>query len=177
MKILFIYALLLFVPLLATGQQEEDGGRLAYGNEALRAWLEQVDADVPYLLVDRAAREVRLMHGPAVLRTCVLRGETLGSRPDPRATVSARLRRYRVLNPWGKPQVGPFDWEERLVYSAPDNGALFFGNGLLLCADDVWQTEEAAVLVVSTEDLRALFNACSDGMPLVILPEDWQRDG
>ena len=92
-------------------------------------------------------------------------------------TVSSHLRRLRSASPYVSPSVGPFDWEERLVYSAPDNGALFFGNGLLLCADDVWQTEEAAVLVVSTEDLRALFNACSDGMPLVILPEDWQRDG
>jgi len=175
MKALCICSLLLLIPLSAVGNQE-GGERLAYGNEALRAWLELVDADARYLLVDRAAREVRLMHGRAVLRVCVLHRETLGRWPDLRVVLSERLRRYRALAPWREMGVGPFDWEERLAYSAPDDGALYFDNGLLLCAAAVWQTGVSPVLAVSREDLRALFSASAVGMPLVILPEDWQRD-
>jgi hypothetical protein len=175
MKIFWILCLVLSMPFGASGQQADDEQRLAQGNEALRVWLAQIDADVPYLLVDRAAREVRLMHGRALLRACPLQRETLGSATDPRTVVSAHVRRYRVVDPWSTIEVGPFDWEERLVHSAPDDGALYFANGVLLCADPVWQQSVSPLLVVSTRDLRALFNACPEGMPLVVLPEDWQR--
>lgn len=175
MNVFWILALLFSMPFGVSGQQVVGDQRLAHGNEALRAWLEQINADVPYLLVDRAAREVRLMHGRALLRSCPLQRETLRSVEDPRTVVSARLRRYRVIDPWSKIEVGPFDWEERLVHSAPDDGALYFANGVLLCADPVWQQSVSPLLVVSTRDLRALFNACPEGMPLVVLPEDWQR--
>ena len=175
MKVFSILGLVLSMPFLVSGQQADDDQRLAHGNEALRAWLAQIDADVPYLLVDRAAREVRLMQGRVLLRSCPLQRETLASTMDPRTVVSARVRRYRTLDPWSKIEVGPFDWEERLVHSAPDDGALYFANGLLLCADPVWQQGVSPLLIVSARDLRALFNACPEGMPLVVLPEDWQR--
>ncbi len=176
LKTIWLCCLLRCMPFAAVAQ-EGAGDRLAYGNEALRAWLQQIDADAPYLLVDRAAREVRLMHGQAVLRVCPLQSETLGAMPDSRSVVLARLRRYRVLDPWSKVEVGPFDWEERLVRAAPDDGALYFASGLLLCAAEVWQTGVSPLVVVSTQDWRALYNACTEGTPLVILPEDWQRGG
>lgn len=175
MKAFWTLGLTLLIPFLALGQQAGEEQRLAYGNEALRAWLEQIDADAPYLLLDRAAREVRLMHGHALLRSCKLQRDTLGDLPSPRTVVSAHLRRYRVLDPWSKIDAGPFDWDERLVHAAPDDGALYFANGLLLCAAEEWQTGASPLIVVSNLDLRALFNACPEGMPLVVLPEDWRR--
>ena len=175
MKALWALGLMLIMPFVALGQQAGEDQRLAHGNEALRAWLELVDADVPYLVLDRAAREVRLMHGHALLRACKLQLDTLDNLSDPRTVVSAHVRRYRVLDPWSKIDVGPFDWDERLVHAAPDDGALYFANGLLLCAAKEWQTGGSPLIVVSTLDLRALFNACPEGMPLVVLPDDWQR--
>ena len=39
-------------------------------NEALRGWLEMMEADRPYLLLDGSAGQLRLQHGAAVLRQC-----------------------------------------------------------------------------------------------------------
>ena len=58
---------------LALGSMSAESVRaedsLAYGNEALRAWVERSAVETPYLLVDRAANTVRLMQGGALLRT------------------------------------------------------------------------------------------------------------
>ncbi len=145
-------------------------------DESLRAWLEQLSADAPYLLVDGSAQTVSLMHAGAVLRVCALRGERPIDLPAARDTLVAHLRRYRPLVPLASLEPGTFDWEDRLVREAPDDGALYFASGALLAADGVWQRERALVLLVDERDLRALYNAGADGMPLVFLPAGWQRD-
>lgn len=145
-------------------------------DESLRAWLEQLSADEPYLLVDGTAQTVSLMHAGAVLRVCALRGEQPIALPAARDTLEAHLRRYRPLVPLAQLQPGSFDWEDRLVREAPDDGALYFASGALLAADDVWQRQQGTVLLVDVRDFRALYNAGVDGMPLVFLPVGWQLD-
>ena len=149
---------------------------LVYGNEALRAWLERSAVETPYLLVDRAANAVRLMQGGALLRSCPLRGEALPDFPAVRDTLVARVRRYRSLVPLAPIKSGPFDWEDRLVHEAPDDGALYFSSGMVLTADRVWQSEQGTSVLVDTLDFRALYGACPEGTVLVYLPADWQSD-
>lgn len=145
-------------------------------DESLRAWLEQLSADAPYLLVDGSAHTLSLMHAGAVLRVCALRGEKPIALPAARDTLTAHLRRYRPLVPMATLQPGAFDWEDRLVREAPDDGALYFASGVLLAADGVWEREQGSVLLVGERDFRALYNSSVDGMPLVFLPAGWQRD-
>ena len=149
---------------------------LVYGNEALRAWLERRAVETPYLLVDRAANAVRLMQGGALLRFCPLRGEALPDFPAVRDTLVARVRRYRGLVPLAPIKSGPFDWEDRLVHEAPDEGALYFSSGMVLTANRVWQSEQGASALVDTLDFRALYGACPEGTVLVYLPADWQSE-
>ena len=149
---------------------------LVYGNEALRAWLERSAVETPYLLVDRAANAVRLMQGGALLRSCPLRGEALPDFPAVRDTLVARVRRYRSLVPLAPIKSGPFNWEDRLVHEAPDDGALYFSSGMLLTADGVWQSEQGTSVLVDTLDFRALYGACPEGTVLVNLPADWQSE-
>jgi hypothetical protein len=167
----WFFSLLLCAPALASEITEAE--KLTYGNAALRAWLQQIDADAPYLLVDRARAQVQLMHGRAILRTCPLQRDDLGALPAFSDTLAARLRRYRSLDPWSRPRPGPFDWEQSLVEAAPDDGALYFSSATLLYASDKWRRRRGPAMRVDVLDLRALFNACSEGTPLIVLPDGW----
>lgn len=149
---------------------------LTYGNDALRAWVERLSHEEPYLLIDRAENAVQLMQGGVQLRSCPLRTEALQTLPTVRDTLVARVRRYRTLIPLSPIKPGPFDWEDRLVHEAPDDGALYFSSGLVLAADPVWQSENTPSVLVDTLDFRTLFNACPEGTVLVYLPADWQRE-
>ena len=149
-------SLLLCAPALTYASETTEAEKLAYGNAALRAWLQQIDADAPYILVDRASGQVKLMHGRAVLRNCIVRRDDLGGIPAFSDTLMARLRRYRSLDPWSQPTPGPFDWEQGLVEEAPDDGALYFSSGILLYASDKWRERQGPALCVDAVDLRAL---------------------
>lgn len=57
-------------PVVGDPAREPAAPHLPGINQALRAWLRLIETDRPYLVVDRAAGEVRLQHGRAVLRAC-----------------------------------------------------------------------------------------------------------
>ena len=61
---------LIFALFLGPGPGAAVGGadELAHINAALKAWIQAIEADSPYLLVDRGAANLRLMHGKAVMR-------------------------------------------------------------------------------------------------------------
>ena len=82
----------------------------------------------------------------------------------------------RTLVPLAPIASGPFDWEDRLVHEAPNDGALYFSSGMMLTADRGWQSEKGMSALVDTLDFRALYGACPEGTVLVYLPADWQRE-
>jgi len=149
---------------------------LAHGNRALRAWIERLSSDQQYLLLDRSSATIKLMHGRAELRACKLLSESGLIPPVVRDTLVAHMRRYRPLVPLVPPKSGPFDWEDRLVHEAPDDGALYFSSGTILAADSLWMRENRHALLVELRDFRALFNAGAEGLQMIYLPADWQRD-
>ena len=159
----------------ACGASAASAEDLAYINAALRAWLQAIEADVPYLLVDRGAGELRLMHGKAVLRRMTLAADSLGVRPPVRSAVQAQLRRYRPSGPWSTLVLSPFDWEQNLVADASAASALYFASGLLIYASPAWLRLGAMDLQIGAADLRALYNACGPGTPLVVLPTNWRE--
>ena len=79
----------------ACGASVASAEDLAYVNAALRAWLQAIEADAPYLLADRGAGELRLMHGKALLRRVPLAVDSLG--------------RSRRCNPRSRPGCGAID--------------------------------------------------------------------
>ena len=145
-------------------------------NRALRDWLRLVETDRLHLVVDRPAREVRLQHGRAVLRNCPVRSDSLGDRELALAELRLHLRRYRPSDPWSPIAGGPFDWEQVLAEQATDNCALYFSNQLLIYAADTWGQPRAPALRIATGDLRALYEACAPGTPLVVLPLHWNEE-
>ena len=161
--------------LLAGRIGADQGADLAYINAALRAWLQAIEADAPYLLIDRGAGELRLMYGKAVLRRVALTADSLGVRPPVRSEVQARLRRYHPSTPWSTLTPSPFDWEQNLVTDASPTSALYFASGLLIYASPAWHRRDAMDLQIGAADLRALYNACGPGIPLVVLPANWRE--
>ena len=159
----------------ACGASAASAEDLAYINAALRAWLQAIEADAPYLLVDRGAGELRLMHGKALLRRVPLASDSLGTRPPVQSALEARLRRYRLSSPWRGLVFSPFDWEQNLVTDASATSALYFASGLLIYASPVWLRPSAMNLQIGVADLRALYNACSPGTPIVVLPANWRE--
>ena len=159
----------------ASGASAASAEDLAYVNAALRAWLQAIEADAPYLLVDRGAGELRLMHGKALLRRVPLAADPLGERPLVQSSLEARLRRYRPSNPWRGLVPSPFDWEQNLVAAATATSALYFASGLLIYASPAWHRSGAMDLQIGAADLRALYNACGPGIPLVVLPANWRE--
>lgn len=151
------------------------GEELAYINAALKSWLAVVAADTPYLLVDRSAAELRLMHGKAVMRNMALVADSLGARPPSRLSLQSRLRYYRPSDSWRGLMASPFDWEQNLVLDASPMSALYFTDGLLVYASAVWHRPKALALQLEEQDLRALYNACKSGMALVVLPAGWKE--
>ena len=146
----------------------------AYVNAALRAWLQAIEEDVSYLLVDRGAAELRLMHGKALLRRAPLAADSLGARPPVQSSLEARLRRYRPSTPWRGLVPSPFDWEQNLVAEASATSALYFASGLLIYASPAWHRPSNMDLQIGAADLRALYNACGPGTALVVLPANWR---
>ncbi len=160
---------------LACGASAASAEDLAYVNAALRAWLQAIEADAPYLLVDRGGDELRLMHGRALLRRVPLVADSLGAQPSVQSSLVARLRRYRPSNPWQSLVPSPFDWEQNLVADAAATSALYFASGLLIYASPAWHRPSALDLQIGVADLRALYNACGPGTTLVVLPADWRK--
>ncbi len=148
---------------------------LVYVNAALRAWLQAIEADAPYLLVDRGEGELRLMHGRALLRRVPLAADSLGEKPPVQSSLVAQLRRYRPSSPWQSLVPSPFDWEQNLVADAPATSALYFASGLLIYAGSAWHRPSAMDLQIGVADLCALYNACGPGTTLVVLPTNWRE--
>ena len=153
-----------------------DGGeRLLQVNAALKLWLQAIEANTPYLLVDRGTAEMRLMHGKAVMRNITLVADSLTARPPMHLFLQHHLRRYRPSDPWVGLAASAFDWEQNLVAEAAATGALYFTGGLLLYADPIWHRGDAIALRVQEGDLRALYNACEPGLQLIVLPAGWRE--
>ena len=159
----------------ACGASAASAEDLAYVNDALRAWLQAIEADKPYLLVDRDAGELRLMHEKALLRRVPLTADSLGTQPPVQSALEVRLRRYRPSSPWRGLVSSPFDWEQNLVADASATSALYFASGLLIYASPVWHRPGAMNLQIGVDDLRALYNACGLGTPIVVLPANWKE--
>ena len=160
---------------LACGASAASAEDLAYVNAALRAWLQAIEADAPYLLVDRSEGELRLMHEKALLRRVPLTADSLGTQPPVQSALEARLRRYRPSSPWRGLVFSPFDWEQNLVTAASATNALYFASGLLIYASSVWHRPGAMNLQIGVADLQALYNACGPGTTLVVLPANWRK--
>ena len=162
-----------------SGRAAGDGpgvAELSRINEALRQWLALIETDRPYLAIDRQAGQVRLHHGRAILRQCPVLVDSLGERPELRSELRRRVRRYRPSAPWATKLSGPFDWENNLAEEAAPDGALYFDSGLLLYAAAVWEAAGSPALRLEAVDLRALYNACEPGTPLVVLPPVWDEE-
>ena len=159
------------------GAGEHTGtGKLARINQALQQWLRLIEADRPYLLVDRRAGEVRLQHGQAVLRIAPVLVDSLGPRPATQTSLQRHVRRYRPATARSPLQHGPFDWESNLANQATEKCALYFDSGLLIYAAAAWRNPRAPSLKIEVDDLKALYNTAETGMPLVVLPRGWDED-
>ena len=146
-------------------------------NAGLEAWLQAIEADVPYLLLDREQGVLRLQQGHAVLRSCPTLRDSAGRAPPARQVLSRHLRRYRRSHPYALPQPGPFDWDYYLVGEATAECAIAFSDGLLLHASDVWRQTRAPFVEIEPDDVRALYNAVRADTPLITLPAGWSRTG
>ncbi len=145
--------------------------QLARTNDAIEAWIEHIDSDRPFLLLNIGAGQMRLHHGAALLRHFPVVAARIDSHSEVHQRLQARLRRYGAV-PFQSITAGPFDWEQYLVREADDECALSFDGGLLLHADSVWSSSTSAVRLTPT-DLRALYDAVADSVELVLLPAGW----
>jgi hypothetical protein len=172
---------LLLVGLILLPIQRESGSEpapqeLIHINQALREWLQLMDADRLYLVVDRQAGELRLQHGRAVLRNCPVVRYSWNGHLRGHADLEGRIRRYRPSDPWSDAQAGPFNWEQNLVEEATKDCALLFTNGLLIYASEVWERPRSPALKLQPEDLQALYNVAAAGLPMLILPQGWDGE-
>jgi hypothetical protein len=130
--------------------------------------------DTHFLVIDHEVDELRLYHHTALLRTCKADLTTVAAVTDS-LTVSSHLRRLRSASPYVSPSVGPFDWERYLSDAATRHSALLLSDETLIhaVADEhsVWGAVAGAT--ISSVDLRALFDALTDGTPVVRLPKGW----
>ena len=156
-----------------TELEEQD---LVHINQTLRAWLQLIEADRPYLVVDRQAGEIRLQHGRAILRNCPVVEDSLGKHWLESGKLENRIRRYRPSDPWSATASGPFDWEQNLAAEATVDCALYFSNELLIYASPVWGRPRSPALKLSGEDLQALYHATADGRALLVLPPRWNEE-
>jgi len=153
------------------GSESPDSARRI--NAALRAWIAAIDADAPFLVLDRGSRRLQLHHGGAVLRDCRVAVDALGRAPAVEHELERHVRRYTRASAYREPQAGPFDWEQYLAEAATPDGALYFAGGLLLYASEVWGTPRAPAARLAPGDLRALYDALPAGAVLVVLPAGW----
>ena len=178
-KRFFVFFLVLVSGLLSSPGMGDNGGEveeLRRVNQALRGWLELIEGDRLHLVVDRQAGEVRLQHGEAVLRNCPVVVDSLGERPEVGGELRQRIRRYRPSDPWTSRVVGPFDWEQNLVDEATDDCGLCFSNRLLIYASTAWGRVRAPAVKIGSDDLRALYESCAPGIPLIVLPRGWTKE-
>ena len=141
-------------------------------NDGIESWIERIDSDRPFLLLDLGAAQLRLQHGSAILRSVpVLAVSGEGSTPVSQR-LQGRLRRYGAV-PFQPIVAGPFDWEQYLAHEADDECALLFDGGLLMYAHDEWSKAPAPTARLASADLRALFDAVPDSVELVLLPAGW----
>ena len=150
--------------------------RLERVNQALRIWLTRMEEDRIYLLIDRQESAVRLYHGRALLRVCPVQVDSLGEEPEIGAKLRLRIRRYRPSDPWTPILAGPFDWERNLAEEATDECALYFSNRVLIYASETWGEVRGPAVRIRSGDLRALYEACGEGTPLVVLPPGWNEE-
>jgi hypothetical protein len=144
-------------------------------NGALRVWLDNAQADQLFISVDYDDHQARLRLGTAVLRECAIQSSGSVWPDSLTGVLGQHLRRYRPATPWSQCAASPYDWEDVLVHAAAADCALYFDNGLVVCADTVWNSAAAPRLRLLPRDLRALFEACPPGTPVVILPPGWKE--
>jgi|MDSW01.2.fsa_nt_gb hypothetical protein len=157
--------------------KKQSEAQIAHGNMAIEAWIECANGDERFLLYDQNTQILSFRHGKAVLRECLVEFEKLREMPNAKTILVHHLRRFRPLELFLNVGVGPYDWEERLVLSAPKEGALYFEDGTILGSSLKWAKNSDAVLLLSEKDFGALFNSCVLGVPLVILPVGWNYHG
>jgi len=145
--------------------------RLRQINATLSRWLDLSRQDAPFLVVDEEAQEVRLYHHRALLRVCPA-ALTPRLTIDASLVIQAHLRQWRPAGPYEEPDAGPFDWERYLADAATDASALLLTNETLIHASSVWDPPHDSVRLAAA-DLRALFDALTDGTPVITLPRGW----
>ncbi len=180
LNLLLIAGVARAAPTAETDPGFEARQRLTQINASLNRWLELSDLDVPFLVIDEDAQQVRLYHQTALLRICEARftdatAAVIASR-EPSHTrtlaIQAHLRTLRPASPYNRPDAGPFDWERYLADAATDRSALLLTNEMLIHASDTWNPAHRAVRL-NPAGLRALFDALTDGTAVVFLPPGW----
>jgi len=151
-----------------------DAPVLRRANAALRAWIAAIDADAPFLLLDREAGRLLLHHGGALLRDCRVLSDSVQAELPVAQILVRHIRRYRRASPYREPEAGPFDWEQYLAAAAPADAALYFDGGLLLYACSSWGRPRPPWARLAAGDLRALYDALPDSTALVVLPRGWR---
>jgi hypothetical protein len=164
-------AIALFALPAAAQDQEEYG----YVNKNLRRWLAVIEADRPYVLIDRQIGEVRLMQRKAVLRTMPILESSMGRQPESPTALDRHVRRYRPTLYPGAIHTFAFDWEDNLATMANGRCALLFEHGLLLFAHPEWGKPTPPWIRIGARDLVALYDAVTPGAPLIILPQYWKQ--
>ncbi len=157
---------------LPAAAQDQD---YRYVNKILRRWLAVIEADRPYVLIDRQIGEVRLMQRKAVLRAMPILESSLGRQPESPTALDSRLRRYRPTLYPGAIHTFAFDWEDNLTTMANDRCALLFEHGLLLFAHPEWGKPTPPWIRIGARDLVALHDAVAPGTPLIVLPQNWKK--
>jgi hypothetical protein len=159
--------LLLAVPAVVGAQVE-----LKRINDGIESWIEHIDRDRPFLLLDVGAGELRLQHGGAVLRRAQVLDLSAEGFAGAHQRLRSRLRRYGAV-PFETIASGPFDWEHYLAREADDECALWFDGGMLVYAHDAWAPAPSPAIRLTPVDLRALFDAVDDSVEIVLLPAGW----
>ena len=151
----------------------QDSAPLPRINRALQRWLQLIDGDLPFAILDLESQALRLHHGSALLRAGVVESASLDPWPPSDLVLEAKLRSYRRLSPHRGPAAGPFDWEQYLAEEATENSALLFSHSLLMYSTEIWEPVRSPSIRVSPEDLIAFYGALQEGAPLVLLPFGW----
>ncbi len=146
-------------------------------NTALARWLALASTDVPYVVIDHEAEEVRLYHHSALLRICGAELSGLQALGDS-LMVTAHLRRLRPSGPYTPRSAGPFDWERYLADAATPHSALLLTGDVLIYSDgsqasSAWGKPPGVRLHIG--DLCALSDAVTDETPVVYLPRGWSQ--
>ena len=146
-------------------------------NAALHTLLRAIDADELFAVVDLEHRELRLHHGRALLRTCPIESLTVPVETAALQSLTQRPRRYTRSDPYAQRGPGALDWEHYLVAAATEDCALYFSGGLLIYASQAWASPRPPQVRLTTNDLRAVYDALAPDTDLVLLPPGWDDAG